>query len=98
MDQLANAKTGSDEQQRYRVGNRIERLMPCGGAHGLFWNWLRRELFASDHIEADMAGATPQILHHRAAPEFEPQGARRLADDDLGHVIGLREADDIVGN
>ena len=37
-------------------------------------------------------------MHHRAAHEFEPPGARRLADDDLGHVVGLREADDVVGD
>ncbi len=37
-------------------------------------------------------------MHHRAAPEFEPPGTRRLADDDLGHIIGLREANDVVGD
>src|ERR1019366_10666537 len=96
MDQLTNAKTGSDEQQCYRVGNRIERLRSFSRAHSLPWNGLRREFLAGDDIDADMAGAPYQVLHHRASPELKPPGTRRLPDDDLRHVIALREADDIV--
>ena len=35
-------------------------------------------------------------MHHRAAQDLEPPRARRLADDDLGHVVGLREVDEVV--
>ena len=37
-------------------------------------------------------------MHHRAAHDLEPPRARRLADDDLGDVIGLREADQVIGD
>ena len=37
-------------------------------------------------------------MHHRAAHDLEPPRARRLADDDLGDVVGLREADQVIRN
>ena len=37
-------------------------------------------------------------MHHRAAHDFEPPRAGRLADDDLGDVVGLREIDEVVGD
>ena len=37
-------------------------------------------------------------MHHRAVQDFEPSRSRRLADDDLGDVVGLREADHVVGD
>src|ERR1019366_4884465 len=98
MDQLTNAKTGSDEQQCYPVRKRIERLRSFSRAHSLPWNGLRREFLAGDDIDADIAGAPYQVLHHRASPELKPPGTRRLPDDDLGHVIGVREAYHVVRN
>ena len=49
-------------------------------------------------MHADIAGAPHQIVHDRAAHEFEPPGTRRLPDDDLGDVVGLRKTDHIVGD
>ncbi len=37
-------------------------------------------------------------MHHRTAHDFEPERPRRLADDDLGHVVGVRKGEQIVRN
>ena len=55
-------------------------------------------LLAGDDMDADIAGAAHQIVHHRAVQDLEPARARRFADDDLGDVVGLRVADDVVGD
>ena len=98
LDQFGGAEADGHDHQRHQIGPRIERLRSFSRAHGLLWNRLRREFLAGDHIDADIAGAPHQIVHHRAAHDFEPPRARRLADDDLGHVIGVREADHVVGD
>jgi len=37
-------------------------------------------------------------MHHRAAQQLEPARTGRLADDDLRHVIGVGEIDQVVGD
>ena len=37
-------------------------------------------------------------MHDRAVQDLEPARARRFADDDLRDVVGLREADHVVGD
>ena len=49
-------------------------------------------------LTRDIAGAPHQIVHYRAAQDFEPARTRRFADDDLGHVVGVGEVDDVIGN
>ena len=49
-------------------------------------------------MDADIAGTADQIVDHRAVHDLEPAGARRFADHDLGHVVGLRVADHVAGN
>ena len=49
-------------------------------------------------MHADIAGAPHQVVHDGAAHQFKPPGARRLADDDLGDVVGLREINDVFRN
>ena len=39
-----------------------------------------------------------KIVHDRAVQDLEPARARRLADDDLGDVVGAGEGDDVVGD
>ena len=49
-------------------------------------------------MDGDIAGPPHQIVHHRAAQDLEPARARRFADDDLGDVVGVGEAEQIVGD
>ena len=84
-----------DEQQRHQIRPRIESFLTRRGLHCR----LRHALFvAGDDVDADIAGAPHQIVHDRTARQFEPPRARRLADDDLGDVVGVREMDDVVGD
>src|SRR6202035_6165539 len=71
---------------------------PFRRAHGLPGNRIGGEFLAGDYVDANIARAPDQVVYHRAARELEPPGTLRLPDDDLGNIIGLREADDIVGN
>ena len=48
---------------------------------------LERDFLARDDMDADIAGPAHQIVHDRAVKHFEPARTRRLADDDLRHVV-----------
>ena len=98
LDQLADAEADGDDQQRDQIGPGIERLGPRRRLHRGLGRGPGRQFLAGDDVDADIAGAPHQIVHHRAVQDFEPARARRLADDDLGDVVGLREADDVVGD
>src|SRR5262249_47161764 len=87
-----------NNQERHHIWHRIEWLVTFRRAYGLLWNRVGGKLLAGNHIDADIAGAADQIMAHRAARELEPKASRRFTDDDLGHIIGLREADDVVGD
>jgi len=56
------------------------------------------QLIAGDDIDADIAGAPDQVMHHRAMQDLEPARARRFADDDLRDVLGMRVSDHVVGD
>src|SRR6185312_8728479 len=59
----------------------------------------RDALFVARYdVDADIAGAPHQIVHDRTAHQLEPPRARRLADNDLRYVVGVREMDDIISN
>ena len=98
MDQFGYAEPDGNDDERHQIGPGIEWLGSFSRAHRLLWNRLRLEFLPGDHIDADIARAPHQVVHHRTAPEFEPPGTCRLADDDLRHIIGVREADHVVGN
>ena len=49
-------------------------------------------------MDADIAAAAQQIADDRAMQKLEPARPRGLADDDLGDVVGMREADHVVGD
>ena len=55
-------------------------------------------LVAGDHMNADIAGAPNEVVNHRAVQDLEPSRTRRLADDDLRDIVGLRETDNVVGD
>ncbi len=95
LDQLGRAEPERRQQQRHQIGPRIERLLPLRGLHRRLAD---RQLVAGDHVDADIAGAPHQIVHHGSMRQLEPARARRLADDDLGDVVGLGEIDDVVGD
>ena len=54
--------------------------------------------FRRQHLHADVAGAAHQRIDHRAMQQLEPAGAARLADDDLGDVVGARVVQQVVGD
>ena len=98
LDQFGSAERDRDDRQRHQIGARIERLGPDRRLHGLFRNRLGGKLVAGDHMHADIAGPAHQIVHHRAAHDFEPARPRRFSDHDLGDVVGMRKGDHVVGD
>jgi hypothetical protein len=57
-----------------------------------------REGRGSKASDADIAGPADQIVHDRTVNDLEPACARRFADHDLRHVVGLRIGDDVFGD
>ena len=49
-------------------------------------------------MDADVAGATYEVMDHGAVQDLEPARARRLADHDLSDVVLLSVADHVVGD
>ena len=49
-------------------------------------------------MDADAAGEPHQIVNHGAMQKLEPARPRRLADDDLGDVLGLRVRQNVFGD
>ena len=49
-------------------------------------------------MDADAAGEPHQIMNHGAMQKLEPARPRRLADDDLGDVLGLRVRQNVFGD
>jgi hypothetical protein len=49
-------------------------------------------------MHADIARPAHQLVHHRAAQDFEPARPRRFSDYDLRDVVGMRKGDDIVSD
>ena len=97
-DQLGDGKRYGDRSQCGAVGARIKAIRALGGARRLLRNWLAGNGIAGDDMDADIAGTTHEIVHHRAMHDFEPAGACRFADDDLRDVVGLRIADNVLGD
>jgi hypothetical protein len=56
------------------------------------------DLLAGDDVDADVAGPSHQVVHHRPVQDLEPARARGLADDDLRDVVLVCEADHVVGD
>ena len=58
----------------------------------------RRRLFVlpGHDQNADVSGATDQVMHHRPVQHLEPARTARLADDDVSDVVGLCVSDDVV--
>ena len=94
----ADAERRRDGSHRDDVGQRIEGLRGVGGD-------------AAARAAPCSAGSSPamtctlmlpraphQVVHDRPVHDLEPARARRLADDDVGDVVLLREADDVVGD
>ncbi len=98
LDQHADAERHGDRQKRGHIGTHVERLGFLGHANGLLRNRLALDLVARDDVHADIAGPSHQIVHDRAVQDLEPARARRLADDDLGDIVLVREADHVVGD
>ena len=98
VDQFAAAERDRHRHQRQHIGARVERLGSLRGVDGLFRQRAAGKLIAGDDMDADIAGAAHQIVHHRAVQDLEPARARRFADDDLGDVVGVRIADHVVGD
>ena len=98
LDQFTEAECQSHRYQRGYIGAGIERVFRRGGPHRFFWNGLAGNGVAGDDVDADIAGAAHQIMDYRAVQNLEPARPRRLADDDLRHVVGLRIADDVIGD
>ena len=97
-DQLADAERARDGERRDEVGPGIERFRPFRGAHRLARNRLAGDLVAGDDVNADRARAAHEIVDDRAVDDLEPSRSCRLADDDLGDVVGAREGEDVVGD
>ena len=53
---------------------------------------------AGDDMHADIAGMPDQLVRHRALQPLAPLRFLRLADDDVGDVVGGRIADDFGGD
>src|SRR2546427_850754 len=51
---------------------------------------LFRSALATDDVDVDVATALDQRVHDRAEEEPLPKLARRLTDDDLGHIAVAR--------
>jgi hypothetical protein len=49
-------------------------------------------------VDADIAGAANQIVHHRTVQDLEPARALGFADDDLRHIVGLGVIDHVGGD
>ena len=49
-------------------------------------------------MHADIAGPAHQVVHHRAAHDFEPARPRRFSDHDLRDVVGMRKGDHVLGD
>ena len=58
----------------------------------------RRRLFVlpGHDQNADVSGATDQVVHHRPVQHLEPARTARLADDDVRDVVALCVSDDVV--
>ena len=97
-EQLADADSGADAQQREDVRLGVEGLGPFGGANGLFRQRLAGDLLAGDDVKADIAASAREIAHHRAVEQLEPSRARGFPDDHLRDVVGLRKGDHVVGD
>ena len=76
----------------------LERLAPLRGLHRLLRNGIAGQLLAGDDVDADVAGAAHEVVDHRPVQDLEPARPRRLAEDDLGDVVRLGVADDVVGD
>ena len=67
---IADAERGSDGDDRHRIRRQIE--MPrLPRAHRFLWMG-SQPFLAGDDMDADVAGPTHQIVHHRAVEHFEP--------------------------
>src|SRR5262249_48191312 len=53
---------------------------------------------AGDDLDADGAGLAHELGGDRAVEELLPARPVRTPQDDLGHVVRLREGDHVVGN
>ena len=85
--------------ERDGIGPRIKRRRACSAVRTVFFGiGSPRELLARDDVDADIAGPAHQVVHDRAVQDLEPARSRRFADDDLGDVVGVREADHVVGD
>jgi hypothetical protein len=96
LNQLADAEGHGNRKQRGGIGPGIERGGVFGRTYRFLGDRIARELFAGDDVHADIAGAPHQIMHHGAVQDLEPSRPRRLADDDLGDVVRVGEADHVI--
>ena len=98
LDQFCGAQRHRDDDQRHQIGAWIERFGPIRRSHGLFRDRFRCQLVARDYMHADIAGPPHQIVHHRAAHDFEPARAPRFSDHDLRDVVGMGKVDHVIGD
>src|SRR5262249_4289672 len=96
LDQLAHAKRPRDRHQRDNIGPRVEWSRIFRRAYGFLGDWIARELLAGDDMNADIAGAPHQLVHHGTVQDLEPSRPSRLPDNDLRHVVRVGEADYVV--
>ena len=61
-------------------------------------NFSFNRLFASDDVNADVAAAADEVMHHGAVQHFEPSRPRGFADDYVRDVVLVCEIDDVDGN
>ena len=98
-DQEADAESDCDSNERAQQG-RGDRAVAASSRSAPSFLELAplASSFAGDDVDADVAAAAHQLMHDRAVQDLEPARAARLADDDVGDVVGLRIGDHIVGD
>ncbi len=97
MNDDARAERNADRRQRYGVRCRVLRRRPgCLSKfppHRLFGRF-----FAGNNMDAEVSGASYQVMNHGTVNQLKPFRTGRFADDDLRDVMCVGVVERIVGD